>query len=236
MRDPSRVRVSGPLEAYASGFAAELARVGYTRNTVACQLRLMAHVSLWLAGKGLDAAGLTAAVEEFFAARRAAGHTTLRSSRALEPLLGYLRGLGVEPAAVVVATTPAEELLERYCRYLLEERGLAAGTVRGYVDIVRPFLAGCALSAPGPALPMTRSGSDRDRRGGVAKPEDARPSLWEAPLDERARSCSPLRGPLLAPRARAQSTSQDARIDRIVVRHRLQGRSIGKRRFRPLPE
>src|SRR6266496_2168841 len=144
MRDPSRVRVSGPLESYASGFAAELARVGYTRNTTACQLRLMAHVSSWLAGKGLAAAGLTAAAaEEFFAARRAAGHTTLRSSRALEPLFAHLRELGVvRPAAVVVAATPAEELLERYRRYLLHERGLAAGTVRGYVDIIRPFVIG----------------------------------------------------------------------------------------------
>ncbi len=153
MRDPSRVRVSGPLEGYASGFAAELTRVGYTRNTVACQLRLMAHLSSWLAGKGLDVAGLTAAaVEEFFAARRAAGHTTLRSLRALEPLLAYLRELGVvQPAAVVVAATPAEELLERYRRYLLSERGLAAGTVRGYVDIVRPFIARC-VAADGSGL------------------------------------------------------------------------------------
>jgi len=152
MRDPSRVRVSGPLEVYASGFAAELARVGYTRNTVACQLRLMSHVSSWLAGKGLDAAALTGAVvEEFFAARRAAGHTTLCSPRALEPLLAHLRELGVMQPDVVVAATPAEELLVRYRRYLLGERGLAAGTVRGYVDVVRPFLAdrvaadGCGL-------------------------------------------------------------------------------------------
>lgn len=31
MHDPSRVRVSGPLEVFASGFAAELARQGYRR-------------------------------------------------------------------------------------------------------------------------------------------------------------------------------------------------------------
>jgi integrase/recombinase XerD len=143
MRDPSRVRVSGPLEGYASGFAAELARVGYMRNAVACQLRLTADVSCWLAGKGLDAAALTMpVVEEFIAARRAAGHVMLRSPRALEPLLAYLREQGVEPAPLVVAATPVEELLERYRRYLLGERGLAVGTVRGYVDIVRPFLAG----------------------------------------------------------------------------------------------
>jgi len=153
MRDPSRVRVSGPLEEYASGFAAELARVGYMRDAVACQLRLMAHLSGWLAREGLDAAALTAAaVEEFLAARRAAGHTTLRSPRALEPLLAYLRELGVElPAPMVVAATPVDEMLERYRGFLLGERGLAAGTVRGYVDIVRPFLAG-RVAADGSGL------------------------------------------------------------------------------------
>ncbi|MDP9294082.1 MAG: site-specific integrase [Actinomycetota bacterium] len=134
--------MSGPLELYASGFAAELVRLGFTRNTIACQLRLMAHVSSWLAGKELEA-GLTAAVvEEFFAFRRAAGHATLRSPRALEPLLAHLRELGVVQPAVAVAATPAEGLLERYRCYLLDERGLAAGTVRGYVDIVRSFVVG----------------------------------------------------------------------------------------------
>src|SRR3989304_3023559 len=52
MREPSRVRVSGPLEPYALGFAAELSRVGYSRDSRAVQLRLMAHVSGWLGGGG----------------------------------------------------------------------------------------------------------------------------------------------------------------------------------------
>jgi site-specific recombinase XerD len=33
-------------------------------------------------------------------------------------------------------------LLERYRRYLVTERGLAATTARGYADMVHPFLAG----------------------------------------------------------------------------------------------
>ena len=33
-----------------------------------------------------------------------------------------------------------DELVERYRRYLLIERGLTAGTARGYVDLVRPFI------------------------------------------------------------------------------------------------
>ena len=37
--------------------------------------------------------------------------------KALAPLLGYLRGLGVAPEAEIAApATPAEELLERYRR------------------------------------------------------------------------------------------------------------------------
>ena len=84
MRDPSRVRVDGPLEPFASGFTAELAGLGYKPTSAALQLRLLAHVSRWLAGGGLTADDLTAdVVGRFVAARRAAGHTTYSSDRAL---------------------------------------------------------------------------------------------------------------------------------------------------------
>jgi integrase/recombinase XerD len=108
------------------------------------QLHLVAHLSRWLAGEELDAAALTQpVVEAFLAARRAAGYTRFRSVDALVPLLSYLRGLGAAPRApVVVAVGPVEVLLERYRRYLLVERGLAGETIRGYVKMVRPFLAG----------------------------------------------------------------------------------------------
>jgi site-specific recombinase XerD len=143
----SRVRVSGPLEVYARGFAVELSRQGYAANSAALQLGLMAHLSRWLAGGDLDAAGLTPGVlEGFLAARRLAGYTGYRSPRALVPLLGYLRGLGVAPppGPAAAAVGEVEVLLERYRRYLTLERGLAAVTVGDYVGLVRPFLAGRA--------------------------------------------------------------------------------------------
>ena len=34
MRDPSRVRLGGPLEPFAAGFVAELGRLGYARPSV----------------------------------------------------------------------------------------------------------------------------------------------------------------------------------------------------------
>ena len=61
--------------------------------------------------------------------------------KALRPLLDYLAPLGVLPATQQDRRGAVEELLVRYRDYLLTERGLTAGTVRGYVDAVRPFVA-----------------------------------------------------------------------------------------------
>ena len=143
VEDPSRVRVPGPLEAHAAGFAGELARLGYTSGSACGQMFLMAHVSRWLAGEGLDAGGLTPeASDRFLAARRAAGYAQLLSPKALSPLLGYLRRLGAAPEAPPPAPAgPAEELLDRYRRYLVTERGIGAATAADYAAKTRPFLA-----------------------------------------------------------------------------------------------
>src|SRR4051812_16096757 len=144
MKEPSGVRVGGPLEAFASGFVPELKRVGYSRRGATLQLRLMARVSRWLESEGLDAAGLTeVVVERFLADRRAAGYRDYVTARATAPLLGYLRGLGVAPPpAPRASVTATEVLLERFGAYLAVERGVTAETVEGYVHAVRPFLAG----------------------------------------------------------------------------------------------
>jgi len=142
-----KVRMSAPLAPFAAGFSGELARLGYTALSARLQLQLMAHVSRWLASERLDAAALTpAAVDRFLAARRAAGYANHRTAKSLAPLLGYLRAAGAAPPPPppAVASTPLEALVERYRRYLLAERGLCAGTVCGYVQVVRPFLAGRA--------------------------------------------------------------------------------------------
>jgi len=144
VHDPSRVRVSGPLQPNAPGFAGALARLGYTPLSAVLQLRLVAHLSRWLAAEGLAPEGLSpTAVERFIAARRAAGYTHYASDRALRPIIEYLQRLGVlavpperQPA------TPLDVLLERYRRHLTIERSLAPTTARGYLDAVRPFLAG----------------------------------------------------------------------------------------------
>lgn len=143
MSNPSRVRVAGPLAPYVGGFRAELESQGYRPNAVSDQLRLLAHVSRWLAGSGFEVADLTPArVDEFLVARRGAGYVLWRSPKGVAPLLTYLRQLGVvsvpEPAK---AKTPAEHLIEHYRTYLTEERGLAAATVASNINVGRLFLA-----------------------------------------------------------------------------------------------
>lgn len=142
MIHPTRMRVSGPLEEFAPGFATELLRQGYTPHSARLQMHLMAHLSRWLADEGLEARRLGAAeVERFVNARRAAGHVNHRGSRALDPLLVHLRELGVVPAPSAPASDgPVTEMLERYRHYLTVERGLARTTAHGYVHAVRPFL------------------------------------------------------------------------------------------------
>jgi integrase/recombinase XerD len=140
------VRMAGPLAPYARGLAGELARLGFTELSARGQLGLAAHLSRWLEAAGLGTAELTGpTVEAYLAARRASGYTAYLTPKALAPLLGYLRALGVAPDAELAAPRDrAEEMLERYRCYLLGERGLQVKVARGYLDMVRPFVAGCA--------------------------------------------------------------------------------------------
>jgi site-specific recombinase XerD len=148
---PSWARVCGPLAPYADGFRGELERVGYTPLTAATHVRLMAHLSRWLVREGVEASGLTpAAVDAYFAERRAAGYVAYVTGRALRPLLGYLWRLGVVAVpAPVVAASPVERLLARYRDYLTVERGLATATVELNVRLVRPLLAERAKAQQG---------------------------------------------------------------------------------------
>src|SRR2546429_2680627 len=136
--------VSGPLAAYAEGFHAALVGQGYTLNSAGFQLWLMAHLSRWLTSQGLGPSELsTATLERFLEARRDAGYMQWLSMRAMAPLLGYLRQVGVVAAPEPPpAATPVDRLLERYRDYLASERGLAASTIRSYLDVARLFLAG----------------------------------------------------------------------------------------------
>ncbi len=141
-----RVRVSGPLAPYAVGFREELESRGYSPWTVIAALALMEHLSRWLAAHGLESSGLsTAEVERFVCDRQGSGPVRRRSPKGLTSLLGYLRGLGVVPEpAPSVTGDPLEQLLAEFADFLINERGLALGTVCYYRTAAKRFLLTCS--------------------------------------------------------------------------------------------
>ena len=145
----TRARVEGPLGRYADRFRIELGERGYRPSSAAGQLQLMAHLSRWLVEHDLAGVDLTSAVtEQFLQARRAAGYGQWLSTRGLAPLLGYLRDVGFAPAEVKISeTSPEEVLLGCYRIYLVAERGLAASTVRNYLEVARLFVSHRQASA-----------------------------------------------------------------------------------------
>jgi integrase/recombinase XerD len=138
-----RVLIVGPLAVFADGFTAELERLGYSPFTAVEQLRLMAHLSRWMEERGSDVTELTPArASAFLADRRACGHAHRCSPRALDPLLEFLRGLGVAPPLTLARIeTASDRLLAEFEDHLLADRGLSDRTVANYRRVAALFLA-----------------------------------------------------------------------------------------------
>lgn len=148
----SRVVVAGPLAPFVRAYRLELRGRGYTPRSAVNELRQVARLSGWLEDRELSVERLNRErVEEFLVFQRAGGRHRAHWSRpGLWCLLEVLEVLGAlsheEPAP---ALSLSETLLGSFQRYLLVERALAPGTVRGYVDHARKFLDGLP---PGTAL------------------------------------------------------------------------------------
>jgi integrase/recombinase XerD len=141
----SRVLMAGPLASLAGAYELELRRRGYTRRTSVNLLRQVARLSRWVEANGLAVGELTGErIDEFLACQKATGrHRASWSRPALVCLLDVLSDLGVlQPATAARVDSSTEMLVASFERYLLSERALTAGTVRGYVTHAGRFLDG----------------------------------------------------------------------------------------------
>jgi integrase/recombinase XerD len=94
----------------------------------------------WMSTRDIAVGDLNPAViAEFRSARRASGMRWVPGARGLDPLLEFLvqQGVLVVP---VPADGPVDELVQRYRRWLVGDRGLAEATVERYVKLARLFL------------------------------------------------------------------------------------------------
>ncbi len=141
MFDPASVRVRGPLQAHVEGFWAELLGQGYAPLSARNLLRVAAHLGRWLDAEGLALADLADEVIAAFLRHRRGRYTQFFTRRALEPLLGYLRGIRAVPTPLpVVDDSPVGRLVREYAKYLRQERGLAESTIRTCTDFARQFI------------------------------------------------------------------------------------------------
>lgn len=137
------VRVVGPLAPYAPQFTSLLAERGYTPLSRVNQLQVMAHLSKWLAARGLDVGDLTfERVDEYLAQRRADGYSAFCSRASLKQLLDELGRCGAPLAEPVLPGSQVDMLLAGFAGYLRQERALVASTTTAYVLRARRFVDG----------------------------------------------------------------------------------------------
>jgi site-specific recombinase XerD len=136
------IRAQGPLEPFREGFRQKLETENWSPSATESKLCLFSDLSRWLRGRGLSAADLTGdVVEEYFVSHRAQ-YSWCRTARSLLPLLVYLRSVGAAPPEEhdEVVRSSADELLESYRCYLLDEQGLTTRSVEHYLRWSRVFL------------------------------------------------------------------------------------------------
>ncbi|MGH9252209.1 MAG: site-specific integrase, partial [Acidimicrobiales bacterium] len=118
----------------------------------------LGQLGRWLSAQGQEEPLDERRIAEFLAARDAAGLRRALGTRAMVPLLSYLREAGVIPR-VQSHRTPVELLLGQYRSWLVQERGLAEATVRRYENTARRFLREQACG-PGGFEPTELTGVD----------------------------------------------------------------------------
>jgi len=149
-KQQSRVRVEGPLAPLASALRNELRAQGYSPTWSVVQLRLLAGLSCWMACERIDADGINADVlAKFSSDRLVAGGAASHGPLPGGPLVRFLRSQGCIAQAAAPVRGRADELVDRFSRHLVLERGLQPGTIENYEHAARAF-----LEAVGPELSL----------------------------------------------------------------------------------
>lgn len=130
----------GPLAPWLDGFAERLVQQGYSNLVQRRKMWLVADLSRWLGQRRLTPAELNEhRMAEYLRARWR--RLVRKSGDKITPqlLLRYLRLLGVVPPPAL-PNGAMDLLLRDYERFLIRERGFAAGSVAHYVRMARSFL------------------------------------------------------------------------------------------------
>lgn len=133
-----RVRVTGPLAGYATGFDAALREQGWREHPWIGQLQRLGRLSRWMLARQLDVDELTMPLVMEFLGEDGAGATRVRPPAPLVDFLVRKRLIEEEVAAKRVEASAV--LLERYHEMLFGERGLSRESLKVYDRTAALFL------------------------------------------------------------------------------------------------
>lgn len=127
---------SSPLGPWLDSFVERLAELEYTPGSRRSNVILAADLGRWMAGRDISVGSLTESVVEAYVRQRRTQHERRHAAASL--MLAHLRANGVTPPSADRLAPVAHE--RRYAAYMQKERGAAAGTIEGYLAVVRDFL------------------------------------------------------------------------------------------------
>jgi site-specific recombinase XerD len=123
------------------GFEASLLAAGYTPGTVRGLLKVMGQLGRWMEAEGVGPQRLAVDdIDAFGRSLRTRPDRRVARLRSVDPLVVYLREVGVLEAPKPPPATAVSDLLGVYRSWLTGERGLAAPTVLRYENTARRFL------------------------------------------------------------------------------------------------
>lgn len=127
---------SGPLGPWLDSFVEQLTELGYTSWSRRSNVVLAADLGRWMAKRDISVGSLNESVVEAYVRERQTQRERRRAASSL--VLAHLRDKGVTPPSPDRPAPAAHE--QRYAAYMHKERGAAAGTIEGYLAVVRDFL------------------------------------------------------------------------------------------------
>lgn len=134
--------IEGPLAGWATDMAERLRELGYAPGSRQNQLALVAKLSRFLERKGLSASDLSPVVLGRFCSSLRRGDRSQPTAKTFAWLVEFLADVGIEPPAVPdQPRSEVDDMVERYRRFMLVERGLAPDTVVNYARTLASFLA-----------------------------------------------------------------------------------------------
>jgi site-specific recombinase XerD len=130
---------SSPLGPWLDLFDEWLSELGYTPWSRRSNVVLAADLGRWMAHHRLSVGALDESIVDAYVKQRRTQRERRRAAALL--VLAHLRTTGVIPRSPDASDRCASVAHEqRYAAYLQKELGAAAGTIEGYVAVVRDFL------------------------------------------------------------------------------------------------